>query len=112
VASFFVVLQFFTEVSVATLLWTPLPAIIYGIIGGSIGGLIAVHRRPDERANLILKYSARNSFLFAVLTLPYLAIVFMFMPTWSAMLCALCLLAFWFLMLAIFYLSVIYYYWK
>jgi hypothetical protein len=112
VAIFFVVLQFFAGPSVLLMLSTLSPAIISGLIGGFIGAVIAIRRRPDERAKLVLKDSARNAFWFVLLALPYLGIVFMFMPAWSALLCGMWLLAFWFLVFAIFYVSAVYYYWK
>lgn len=112
VAIFFVVLQFFAGPGVLLMLWTYSPAIISGLIGGFIGAVIAIRRRPDERAKLVLKDSARNAFWFAILALPYLGIVFMFVPAWSALLCGMWLLAFWFLAIVIFYVSAIYYYWK
>lgn len=112
VAIFFVVLQFFADPSVLLILWTYSPAMISGLIGGFIGAVIAIRRRPDERAKLVLKDATRNAFYFAILVLPYLGIVFMFMPAWSALLCGLWLLAFWFLVIGVFYVSAVYYYWR
>jgi hypothetical protein len=112
VTAFFMVLRFFAGPSVLQALWRYSPALISGLIGGFIGAVIAIRRRPDERAKLVLKDSARNAFYFAILALPYLSIVFMFMPAWSALLCGMWLLAFWFLVIAVFYVSAVYYYWR
>ena len=112
VVIFFIVLEIFTEVSVLMVLWAHFPAIISGLAGGFIGSLVFFYRRPDERARLILTNSARISFWFLMLALPYLSIVFMLLPTLSGMTYGLWLMTIWLLTFAIFCLSVIYYYWK
>ena len=112
VVIFFLALQFFAGPSVLLILWTYLPAEVTGLVGGFVGTVIAFRRRPDERAKLVLKDSARNAFWFAILALPYLGIVFMFIRAWSALLCGMWVLAFWVLVMAVFYVSAVYYYWR
>ncbi len=112
VAIFFIVLEIFTEISVLAALWAFSPAIISGLVGGLTGSVIFFYRRPDERAKLILTNSARISFWFLMLTMPYLGIIFMFIPTLNGMTYGLLLMTLWFLTFVIFWISAIYYYWK
>ena len=109
---FFIVLELFTSISIASVLLASAPAMIAGIIGGLIGAYISMRRKPDERMHLILKQSATNAFWVLLLSLPSVSIAFMLLPTQSGMIYGIWLFGFWAIGLAAFYLSVIYYYYS
>ncbi len=112
IAIFFLVLSFYAGPIVFAKLWEGLPAITGGLIGGTIGALISLRRRPDERAMHIMKDAARNAWVFFVLVLPYLSILLFFTPAWNGVIAAIWLYVVWFMAFVIFGATVLYYYWK
>ncbi|MFX0169585.1 MAG: hypothetical protein ACFE89_09570 [Candidatus Hodarchaeota archaeon] len=109
---FFLVLEFLTPISVALLLARAVPSMAAGIIGGLIGTYIALRRKPDERMQLILKQSARNAFWMVVMTLPFMSIAFMFLPTQTGVFYGIWLFGLWIFGMVIFYISMIIYYYS
>jgi hypothetical protein len=109
---FFTALELLTPISIAEVLVRLSPAMIAGIIGGLIGSYIAIRRKPDERVQLIMNQSARNAFWVLLLTIPFVSIAFMFLPTQTGMVYGIYLLGLWIVGVGVFYLSMIFYYYS
>jgi hypothetical protein len=107
---FFTALEWLTPISVAQVLMESLPAMAAGIIGGLVGSYIVMRRKPDERMQLILKQSARNAFWVLLLTIPFVSIAFMFLPTQTGIVYGIYLFVLWIVGVTVFYLSMIVYY--
>ena len=107
IVAFFIVLEMITEINIASYLVSISPAIAAGLIGGFIGAYISFRRRPDERMQGIMKNAGRNAFWTLLLLLPFVSIVFMFLPAQGVIFYGLCLFGLWILGLTVFYLSAI-----
>jgi hypothetical protein len=107
---FFTALEWLTPISVSQVLMESLPAMAAGIIGGLVGSYIVIRRKPDERMQLILKQSARNAFWVLLLTIPFVSLAFMFLPTQTGMVYGIYLFLLWIVGVTVFYLSMIVYY--
>jgi len=85
-----------------------------GSIGGVIGGVLDVmymQRFQDERLAHIMNLSARNVFVILIVALP-LAGAFLFLGAGSLSYAGSTLFTMWIFALAIYYLSLLYYYRK
>ncbi|MHA2314685.1 MAG: hypothetical protein ACXACF_05300 [Candidatus Hermodarchaeia archaeon] len=73
---------------------------------------ISLRRQPDERMKLILKDAAHNSLAFLWFGLPFLAILFIFMPAWNGIIAATWLWAVLLISISIFGATLAYKYWR
>lgn len=109
---FFTVLELLTPISIASILLRAAPSMAAGIGGGLIGTYIAIRHKPDERMQLIMKRSAQNAFWGLFLAIPFVAIMFMFLPAQGGIIYGTCLFGLWIFGGIIFYLSIIVYYYS
>lgn len=110
--AFFTILELLTPISIASVIVSYTPAMIAGVFGGLVGSYISLRRRPDERMQQILKHSARNAFWALIMSLPFMGVAFMFLPTQTGMFYGIWLFGLWIIAMVIFYLSAIYYYYS
>ncbi len=85
---------------------------IGGLIGGVVGAAFSTHvvqKYRDERFTQLIGYSSRNVALFVLITLPWSAAV-LASGQISISQAVLMLFLLWFVAIAVFYLSVLYYY--
>jgi len=90
------------------------PGSLMGAIGGMVGGVLGVmymQRFQDERLTQIMNLSARNVFIILIVALP-LAGAVMFLGAPGLYYAGSALFTMWIFALAIYYVSLLYYYRK